>query len=123
MPTSPAFDAARKRDQQERRRQLTEIERRQSGVDEIGPARLAQIAGQERVGAEIERPDAAEDQTEPPDVPSRPIGPPPSRDSCHRCGLVARRQHKEQNSDGDDGRRPKRECEAPVVSKRGQQPW
>ncbi len=98
-------------------RQLAEIERGERWADQVGPACGGDIVGQERVGDEIHRVDAAEDQAEPPDQRLPPIGPPSACGcGCCRCRAAERRCTEDDKQRGQhDRRRPDDEAQAPAI--------
>src|SRR4029077_12979456 len=111
----PAFEVARKDDQQQRSGKLADIERGQRRTDEIGAAGLAQIAWKESVAAEIDRARPGEDGAEAQDFARRPVGPPSSR-GTDGGGFFGWRQRQHQERDDDDRQRPEDECRAPALT-------
>jgi hypothetical protein len=101
---------------------LAEVERGERGADQVGPACVGEIAGQEGVAAEIDAVDAAEQNAGLPGqwiAPVRPPGVPGCRRG-HRRLLGRRRQGSGEDRDQRQRKTPDRERPAPGSVDQGQ---
>src|SRR5262249_59786049 len=102
------------RQQHERRWKLTEIERRQRTADQVRRTGAREMAGQERIAAEINAVDAAEQKADLPDQLVAPVRPPtPAGGEGLRTGVLGpRRERGRQERDQEQGRAPDRQAPA-----------
>ena len=119
MRPDAAFQPPGDGEQQERGRDLPDIERGQRGAHQIRPPDVVQIVGQECVGGEIHRVGAAERDAEPPDQRVAPVRPPALRGRVAWARAAGRgASSHDDERDQRDRHRPDHEARAPAVAER-----
>ena len=111
-----ALEPAGHRQQNERGRQLAEIERGQRRADPFVLPDAAQIIGNESIGREISGVDGAEHDAEPPDQHVAPVRPPFAANWRAAIRRRARRQRHHDKRDDDDRHAPENEAPLPAAA-------